>query len=67
MVLEEWRRCLLPENVEMLTSIKDYEIGAKREQHDGDNLELEETFKNMYLDEEEGSSGSGTGGASSGT
>jgi hypothetical protein len=52
----------LPENVEMLTCIKDWVLGARREQHAVDNLELEEAFKNLYLDDEEGSGG--TGGAS---
>jgi hypothetical protein len=61
-ILEErWRR-LLPENVEMLTCIKDWELGARREQHAIDSLEHEKAFKNLYLDEEEGSGG--TGGAS---
>jgi hypothetical protein len=52
----------LPENVEMLTCIKDWELEVRREQHAVDSLELKEAFKNLYLDEEEGSGG--TGGAS---
>jgi hypothetical protein len=51
-ILEERRRCWLVENVEMLTCIKDRELGARREQHDADSPELEDAFKNMYLDEE---------------
>jgi len=61
-ILEERRRRLLPENVEMLTCIKDWELGTRREQHAVDSPELDEAFKNLYLDEEEGISG--TGGAS---
>jgi hypothetical protein len=41
----------------MLTYIKDWELGTRREQHAIDSLELEETFKNLYLDKEEGSGG----------
>jgi hypothetical protein len=42
----------------MLTCIKDWELGARREQHEAEDLELEEAFKNLYLNEE-GSGGSG--------
>jgi hypothetical protein len=57
---------VLPENVEMLTCIKDWELGARREQHEAEDPELEEAFKNLYLDEEEsdGSGGTGDAGAS---
>ena len=38
----------------MLTYLKDQELGEKREQHAAtDNKELEEAFKNLYLDEDE--------------
>ncbi|XP_066358138.1 zinc finger BED domain-containing protein RICESLEEPER 2-like [Miscanthus floridulus] len=60
-ILEERRRRLLPENVEMLTCIKDWELGARREQHEAEDPELEEAFKNLYLDEE---GSCGTAGAS---
>ena len=54
-IIEEWRRRLLPETIEMLTCLKDWELGEKREQHaTADNKELEEAFKNLYLDEDEG-------------
>ncbi|XP_039801401.1 uncharacterized protein LOC120665787 [Panicum virgatum] len=58
-ILEERRRRLLPENVEMLTCIKDWELGARREQHEAEDTELEEAFKNLFLDDE----GAGGGGA----
>jgi hypothetical protein len=61
-ILEERRRRLLPENVEMLTCIKDWKLGARWEHHVVDIPEHEEAFKNLYLDEKEGSGG--TGGAS---
>ena len=41
----------------MLTYIKDWELGEKREQHTVDNQELEDSFKNLYLDEDEAAGG----------
>jgi hypothetical protein len=66
-IIEERRRRLLPEYVEMLLSIKDWELGARREQHDAEDTELEEAFKNLYLDEEGEGSGSGRTASASGT
>jgi len=51
-IIEERRQCLLPETVEMLTCIKDWELGERREQHSADNQDLEDYFKNLYLDED---------------
>ena len=54
-IIEERRRRLLPETIEMLTCLKDWKLGEKREHHAAaDNNELEEAFKNLYLDEDEG-------------
>ena len=54
-IIEERRWCLLPGTVEMLTYLKDRELGEKRDQHAAtDNKELEEAFKNLYLVEDEG-------------
>jgi hypothetical protein len=47
----------------MLTCIKDWELGARREQHEAEDPELEEAFKNLYLDEEESGGSGGTGDA----
>jgi hypothetical protein len=47
----------------MLTCIKDRELGARREQHSVEDTDLEEAFKNLFLDELGGegtSTGSGT-------
>jgi hypothetical protein len=52
-IIEERRRRLLPENVEMLTCLKDWELGEKREQHAVDNPELEDSIQNLFLDEDE--------------
>ncbi|XP_066320504.1 zinc finger BED domain-containing protein RICESLEEPER 3-like [Miscanthus floridulus] len=40
---ERWRR-LSPETMEMLTCLKDWELGEKREQHAVDNQELKDSF-----------------------
>ena len=63
-ILEDrWRR-LLSEHVEMLTCIKDWEQGVRREQHAHEDVDLEEAFKNLFLDEEgKGSGSNGTAGA----
>jgi hypothetical protein len=50
-IIEERRRCLLPAHVEMLACIKDWELRERRLQHNVDNPEVEESFKNLYLDE----------------
>jgi hypothetical protein len=54
-IIGEWRRRLLLETIEMLTYLKDWKLGEKREQHSAaDNKELEDAFQNLYLDEDEG-------------
>ena len=42
-----------------LTCIKDWKLGARREQHEAEDTELEEAFKNLYLDEKEATGGGG--------
>jgi hypothetical protein len=57
-IIEERRRRLLPETVEMLTFLKDRELGEKREQHGAaDNKGLEESFNNLYHEEEGAAAG----------
>ena len=56
-IIEERRRRLSPETVEMLTCIKHWELEEKREQHAVDNQELEDSFQNLYLDEDEAGGG----------
>jgi len=48
-------------HVETLTCIKDWEQGARREQHTPEDLELEEAFNNLFLDEQGEGSGTGSG------
>jgi hypothetical protein len=51
-LIEERRRSLTSEMVEILTCLKDWQLGESREQHNIANNDLEEHYKNMYLDEE---------------
>jgi hypothetical protein len=58
-IINERRRRFPLEHVEMLASIKDWELGDRRLQHSVDNQEMAEAFENMYLDvPEDGGSGS---------
>jgi len=45
----------------MLTCMKDWDQGARREQHASKDVDLEEAFKNLFLDEEGEGNGSGSG------
>ena len=67
-IIEERRRRLLPKTMEMMACIKDWKLGESRLQHAVDNQELDDSFKNLYLDEDAdgatgtaGSSGAGAG------
>ena len=58
----------------MLACIKNWELGESRLQHIVDNQELEDSFKNLYLDDDAdgaadtvGSSGAGAGSSRTGT
>jgi hypothetical protein len=42
----------------MLACIKDWELGERRLQHAVDNQELEDSFKNLYLDKDASGSAS---------
>ena len=59
-ILKDRRRRLLPEHVEMLTCMKDWEQAVRREQHAPEDVDLEEAFKNLFLDGEGEASGSGS-------
>ena len=41
----------------MLTCIKDWKVGARMEEHEAEDTELEEAFEHLYLDEEEATGG----------
>ncbi|XP_066368059.1 zinc finger BED domain-containing protein RICESLEEPER 2-like [Miscanthus floridulus] len=61
-ILEERRQSLKPEHVEMLTLLKDWELGEKREQHEAaDTKEIEYAFENLFLDEPEGEDDASSG------
>jgi hypothetical protein len=49
-IIEERRRRLTPDMVEMLTLVKDWEQADARLQHDIEDPELEDAFENLYLD-----------------
>ncbi|WVZ93147.1 hypothetical protein U9M48_039153 [Paspalum notatum var. saurae] len=50
-IIEERRRRLNPEMVEMLTCIKDWEEGEARARHTAEDKELEDSFSNLFLDD----------------
>ena len=50
-LIEERRRSLTSEHVEMLSLVKDWEQASSRQQHNVQNKELEELMENMYLDD----------------
>jgi hypothetical protein len=61
-ILEDRRRRLLPEHVEMLTCIKDWDQATRKEQHTVVDKDLEELFKNLWIgDPPADPDGSGTG------
>jgi hypothetical protein len=62
-ILEDRRRRLLPEHLEMLTCMKDWEQGVRREEHAVEDPNLEEAFNNLFLDEEGEGSDVGTAAA----
>jgi hypothetical protein len=51
-LIEERRRSLTSEMVEILTCLKDWQLGESREQQNNANNDVEEHYKNMYLVEE---------------
>jgi 16S rRNA A1518/A1519 N6-dimethyltransferase RsmA/KsgA/DIM1 with predicted DNA glycosylase/AP lyase activity len=57
-IIEERRRRLGSETVEMLICVKDLEQGQEKAQHTAEDKELEDYFKNLWLDGE-GSSSAG--------
>jgi hypothetical protein len=48
-ILEERRRRLLPEHVEMLTCIKDWDQAKRKAQHTVEDTELVQLFKTMKV------------------
>jgi hypothetical protein len=50
-VIEERYRSLTCEMVEILSCLKDWELGASQQQHDLENEELLSGFEDLYIDE----------------
>jgi hypothetical protein len=59
-IIEERRRRLGSETVEMLICIKDWDQGQEKGQHTVEDKELEDYFKNLWLDDESGASAVGS-------
>jgi hypothetical protein len=49
-IIEERRRSLTSEHVEMLSLLKDWEQGDTRQQHNIDDKELEEEMAKQFMD-----------------
>ena len=65
--MEERCRRPLPEHVEMLACIKDWELGDRRLQHSAGSQDLVYSFENLYLDVPEDQGGSGNASTSAAT
>ena len=59
-IIEERRRRLGSETVEMLICIKDWDQGQEKGQHTVEDKELEDYFKNLWLDDESSASAVGS-------
>ena len=66
-IIEARHRRLLPEHVEMLACIKDWELGDRRLQHSVGSQDLVDSFENLYLDVPEDQGGSGNASTSAAT
>ena len=51
-IIEDRRRRLNPRLVEILAVIKDWELADAKSQHTTENVELQNAYENMYLDDE---------------
>jgi len=49
-ILEDRRTSLTSEMVEILMTVKDWELAEQRAQHTVENQELADSFENLYLD-----------------
>ncbi|KAL6662327.1 hypothetical protein ACP70R_000186 [Stipagrostis hirtigluma subsp. patula] len=66
-IIEERRQRLTRDMVEMLTIVKDFELGQVRSQHSVEDRDLEESYNELLLDEDGHGSTSGTAVANSTT
>jgi hypothetical protein len=57
-IIEERRRRLGSETIEMLVCMKDWELGQQRGQHTVEDKDLEDYYKNLWLDDEAPTDGS---------
>jgi hypothetical protein len=52
-VIEERRRSLTSDMVEMISCLKDWELGAARQQHEVENEEVLSAFQELFIDEDQ--------------
>jgi hypothetical protein len=52
-VIEERRRSLTSDMVEMISCLKDWELGAARQQHEFENEEILSAFQDLFIDEDQ--------------
>jgi hypothetical protein len=58
-VIEERRRSLTIDMVEMISCLKDWKLGTTRRQHDVENEELLSAFQELFIDEDQATGGGG--------
>jgi hypothetical protein len=51
--IEERRRSLTNDMMEMISCLKDWELGAAQKQHEVENEELLSTFKDLFTNEDQ--------------
>jgi hypothetical protein len=60
-VIEERRRSLRSDMVEMISCLKDWELAAARQQHEVENEELLSAFEDLFIEEDQGARGGPSG------
>jgi hypothetical protein len=60
-VIEERRRSLRSDMVEMISCLKDWELSTARQQHEVENEELLSAFEDLFIKEDQGAGGGPSG------
>jgi hypothetical protein len=60
-VIEERRRSLRSDRVEMISCLKDWELTAARQQHEVENEEPLSAFEDLFIEEDQGAGGGPSG------
>jgi hypothetical protein len=61
-IIEERRRSLTSNMVEMISCLKDWELGAARQQHEVENEEVLSAFAELFIDEDQATASAAGGG-----